>query len=211
MDDSQQKPHALIFPYPLQGHVIPSVHLATKLASNGFTITFVNTESIHQQISKAAGLDSGATGDGDADIFSEARKSGLDIRYATITDGFPLGFDRSLHHDKFFEGILHVFPAHVDDFVGNLVRSDPTINCFIADTFFVWTSMIANKYNLVNISFFTEPALVFTLYYHMDLLRQNGHFATPGKSFSTAFLRRLNHHHTHTQTRNKGEIFMLLR
>ncbi|KAL2487371.1 UDP-glycosyltransferase 86A1 [Abeliophyllum distichum] len=178
MADTKQKPHALLFPYPLQGHVIPFVHLATKLALNGFTITFVNTESIHQQISKAAGLDLGATGDGDADIFSEARKSGLDIRYATITDGFPLGFDRSLHHDQFFEGILHVFPAYVDDFVGNLVRSDPTINCFIADTFFVWTSMIANKYNLVNISFFTEPALVLTLYYHIDLLRQNGHFAT---------------------------------
>ncbi|KAL2487388.1 UDP-glycosyltransferase 86A1 [Abeliophyllum distichum] len=178
MADTKQKPHALLFPYPLQGHVIPFVHLATKLALNGFTITFVNTESIHQQISKAAGLDLGATGDGDADIFSEARKSGLDIRYATITDGFPLGFDRSLHHDQFFEGILHVFPAYVDDFVGYLVRSDPTINCFIADTFFVWTSMIASKYNLVNISFFTEPALVLTLYYHIDLLRQNGHFAT---------------------------------
>lgn len=167
----EQKPHAALVPYPLQGHVIPFVHLATKLASNGFTITFVNTESIHHQISKSQLH--GAT---NHDIFAEARKSGLDIRYETVSDGFPLGFDRSLNHDQFFEGIMHVFPAHVDELVGKLVLKNPPINCLIADTFYVWSSFIANKYNLVNVSFWTEPALVFSLYYHMDLLRQNGHF-----------------------------------
>ncbi|KAL0333381.1 UNVERIFIED_CONTAM: UDP-glycosyltransferase 86A1 [Sesamum angustifolium] len=101
-----------MFPYPLQGHVIPFTNLAIKLASNGFTITFINTESIHHQISKANGRPV------DQDLFSEARKSGLDIRYATVSDGFPVGFDRSLNHDEFFEGILHDFWAHVDKIVG---------------------------------------------------------------------------------------------
>ncbi|KAL2554370.1 UDP-glycosyltransferase 86A1 [Forsythia ovata] len=168
----EQKPHAIMIPLPLQGHVIPFVNLAIKLASNGFKITFVNTESINYQISKARGHINGD------DIFTGARKSGLDIRYSTVSDGFPLGFDRSLNHDQFFEGVLHVFSAHVDEFVGNLVQKDPTVNTLIVDTFYVWPSMIANKYNLVNISFFTQPALVFTLYYHVDLLRQNGHFAS---------------------------------
>ncbi|KAI3447572.1 hypothetical protein Pfo_004237 [Paulownia fortunei] len=172
MKEIIQNPHAIMFPYPLQGHVIPFVNLAIKLASNGFTITFINTEPIHDQISKARGHGV------DQDIFAEARKSGLDIRYATVSDGFPLGFDRSLHHDQFFEGILHGFSAHVDEIVGNLLRQDPTINSIIVDTFYVWPSMIAEKYNLVNISFFTEPALVLTLYYHLELLRKNGHFAS---------------------------------
>ncbi|KAG8376597.1 hypothetical protein BUALT_Bualt09G0080100 [Buddleja alternifolia] len=171
-ENINQKPHALMFAYPLQGHVIPFVNLAIKLASNGFTITFINTKSIHDQISTARGHSL------DQDIFVEARKSGLDIRHTTINDGFPLGFDRSLNHDQFFEGILHVFSAHVDELVGNLVGEDPTINSLIVDTFYVWGSMIAEKYKLVNISFFTEPALVLTLYYHVDLLRKNGHFAS---------------------------------
>ncbi|XP_059667618.1 UDP-glycosyltransferase 86A1-like isoform X2 [Cornus florida] len=38
--------------------------------------------------------------------------------------------------------------------------------------------MIAKKYNLVNVSFWTEIALVFTLYYHLHLLKSNGHFAS---------------------------------
>nr|GFB11965.1 UDP-glycosyltransferase 86A1-like [Tanacetum cinerariifolium] len=36
--------------------------------------------------------------------------------------------------------------------------------------------MISKKYKLINISFWTEPALILTLYYHMDLLKKNGHY-----------------------------------
>ncbi|KAM7263159.1 hypothetical protein ACFE04_000842 [Oxalis oulophora] len=168
---SNQKPHAILVPYPLQGHVIPAVHLAMKLASQGFTITFINTKSIHHQITKSA--------NGNDDLFTEARKSGLDIRYKTVSDGFPLNFDRSLNHDQFMEGLLHVCSAHVDDAIGDVVGSSTNDkpSCLIADTFFVWCSVVAEKYNLVYVSFWTEPALVFSLYYHVDLLKRHGHFA----------------------------------
>ncbi|XVE96629.1 hypothetical protein REPUB_Repub02eG0239200 [Reevesia pubescens] len=166
-----QKPHAIMIAYPLQGHVIPFVHLAMKLATKGFTITFVNTQSIHHQITKSQP-------NSNHDIFTEARKSGLDVRYSVVSDGFPLGFDRSLNHDQFFEGVLHVMSAHIDELVANTMETNPPPTCLIADTFYVWSSMISNKYNLVNVSFWSEPALVFTLYYHLDLLRNNGHFAS---------------------------------
>ncbi|KAF5750409.1 UDP-Glycosyltransferase superfamily protein [Tripterygium wilfordii] len=178
-NNNEQRPHAILIPYPLQGHVNPFVHLAMKLASKGFTITFVNTHSIHHQITKTK--PDGSTANGTDDIFLEARQSGLDIRYATISDGFPLGFDRILNHDMFWDGVLHVFSAHVDELVAKIVHSDPPLTCLIADTFFVWTSVIANKYNLVSVSFWTEPALVFTLYYHMNLLTSHGHFACHDK------------------------------
>lgn len=179
----KQKPHALLLPYPLQGHVIPFVHLAIKLASSGCTITFVNTESIHHQISKSQQSRPDKQQREEEDIFSGARELSpdLDIRYTTVSDGFPIEFDRSLNHDQFFESILHDFHAGVDKLVGELVLShDPPLNSFIVDTFYVFGSLISEKYNLVYTSFFTEPALVFTLYYHMDLLRKNSHFDNHG-------------------------------
>ncbi|KAH6797675.1 UDP-Glycosyltransferase superfamily protein [Perilla frutescens var. hirtella] len=179
MKEMIEKPHAIMFPYPLQGHVIPFVNLAIKLASNGFTITFINTESIHHQICQSRGINPEK-----GDIFLGARASGLDTRYATVSDGFPLGFDRSLHHDEFFEGIMHDFPTRVDDLVGEMVRQDPTINTLIVDTFYVWPSSIARKHNLVNVSFFTEPALVLTSYYHVHLLKKNAHFASSTRNRS---------------------------
>ncbi|KAG6606041.1 UDP-glycosyltransferase 86A1 [Cucurbita argyrosperma subsp. argyrosperma] len=174
----RQNPHAIIIPYPLQGHVIPSVHLATDLAQRGFTVTFVNTQAIHRQIAKAHS----PAGD---DLFSAVRKSGLDVRYRTVSDGLPVGFDRSLNHDQFMESLLHVFSAHVEEEVESIVKTasseegGPPVSCLIADTFFVWPSKVARKFDLLYVSFWTEPALVFTLYYHMNLLRQNRHFACP--------------------------------
>uniref|UniRef100_A0A5B7C052 Glycosyltransferase n=1 Tax=Davidia involucrata TaxID=16924 RepID=A0A5B7C052_DAVIN len=171
MVDANQKPHAIFVAYPLQGHLIPSIHLAIKLASRGFTITFINTHSIHHQTIKAQPI-------GDQDIFAAVRRSGLDIRYTTVSDGLPVEFDRSLNHDQFMAALLHVFSAHAEEAVAKILRSEPpqSVSCLIADTFFVWPSKIAKKFGLKYISFWTEPALVFTLYYHVDLLRKNGHF-----------------------------------
>lgn len=80
--------------------------------------------------------------------------------------------------------LLHVFSAHVEEVVGKVVKSsaDTTpVTCIIADTFFVWPSKIARKFGIIYVSFWTEPALVFSLYYHLDLLRMHGHFACQGK------------------------------
>lgn len=175
------QPHAVLVPLPLQGHITPFTHLAMKLASKGFTITFVNTESTHQQIAKAQSLKD------DDNPFSHGQKCGLDIRYAKISDGFPLSFDWSANASQFVEGLIHVFQAHVDDFIENLVLSkpNPPISCIIADSFHVWGSTIAEKYNLVNVSFWTEPATVLTVYYHMDLLKSNGHFGCHDKCEDT--------------------------
>ncbi|KAI3412274.1 Glycosyltransferase [Psidium guajava] len=182
MADNHRKPHAIIIPYPLQGHVNPSVHLAIKLASRGFAVTFINTQSVHHHTLKALYPKRDGGGDGETngsnDIFANVRRSGLDIRYTTVSDGLPVGFDRSLNHDQFMASLLHVFSAHVEEAVGSIVaRPGGRADCLIADTFFVWPSRVAEKFGLSYVSFWTEPALVFTLYYHLDLLRINGHFA----------------------------------
>ncbi|XP_057956296.1 UDP-glycosyltransferase 86A2 isoform X2 [Malania oleifera] len=176
MADGEQKPHAILVAYPLQGHVIPSVHLAIKLASKGFTITFVNTNYIHHQTFQAHRSRDSAC----SDPFAAVRDSGLDIRYTTVCDGLPLEFDRSLNHDQFMGSLLHVFSTHVEEVLGRIISSAcPPVTCLIADTFFVWPATIAQKFGLLYVSFWTEPALVFTLYYHMHLLEKNGHFACP--------------------------------
>lgn len=173
----QKAPHIIIIPPPFQGHINPSIQLCLKLASKGFIITFVNTEWVHQEITKS---------NKNPDVFAAARDSGLDIRYATVTDGFPLSFDRSLNRDQFVQGRLHVFPAHVDELVGKLVaESDPPPKGLVVDTFSAWGYSVAKKYGLVFASFWTQPALVLDLFYHVDLLKLNGHYCTnSGKSCS---------------------------
>ncbi|KAM0852110.1 hypothetical protein ACQ4PT_051980 [Festuca glaucescens] len=93
------KPHAVVV-YPLQGHVIPVTHLALRLAARGFAVTVVNTEAVHDQIARVLGVDLAGY-----DVFADARASTspetMDVWYELVSDGLPVGFDRSLHHDEF--------------------------------------------------------------------------------------------------------------
>lgn len=175
MAKSTCKLHAVLIPVPYQGHINPLINLAIKLASKGITVTFIHTQYVHYTLTKTHHNNTG----NEVDFFSEARKSGLDIRYSTISDGFPMDFDRGLHFDVFWESLLRDFPDRVDEFIGNMILFDPSSICFlIADTFFSWSTRIARKYSLVNVSFWTQPALAFSVGYHLNLLSENGHFPT---------------------------------
>ncbi|MED6173520.1 hypothetical protein PIB30_060229 [Stylosanthes scabra] len=168
--------HALLFAYPLQGHVIPAANLAINLARRGFVVTFVNSHYIHSQTTKSNS--SSSKDGGEEDMFVAARESGLDIRYTTVSDGLPAGHDRFANLHQFMAAMLHVQSAHVEELVEKAVKhSVPPVNCLVADTFFVWPSAMAKKFGLVYVSFWTEPALVFSLYYHSDLLAKNRNFA----------------------------------
>ncbi|KAL1549410.1 UDP-glycosyltransferase 86A1-like [Salvia divinorum] len=172
---ASKKPHAIMVSFHLQGHIVPFVNLAIKLASKGFSITFAHLEFVHQQISQSQNSTQ-------TDIFAAARTSGLDIRYTTLSDGFPLDFDRSANFNEWVAYYRDRFPEKVDELVGQIVQSDSSSNYFlVADTFCVWPEKIAKKYGLVNASFWTEPALVFSLYYHLDLLREKGHVPVNGR------------------------------
>ncbi|KAK4387881.1 UDP-glycosyltransferase 86A1 [Sesamum angolense] len=152
-------------------HITPTLDLATNLASRGFTITYVQLEFVHHAISIAH------DGAEDVDFFVEARQSGLDIRYTTISDGFPLEFDRNLNFDEYWEGMIRDFLDRVDELVGSITRSDASAAAFflVADTLYTWPAAIAQKHNLVNVSLWTGAATVFSINYHLDLLSENGH------------------------------------
>ncbi|KZV41524.1 hypothetical protein F511_32773 [Dorcoceras hygrometricum] len=159
----------------LQGHITPFVDLCLKIASKGFSVTFVHHEFIHHMLSKSHNRNH------EFNFFSKACESGLDIRYKTISDGFPVEFDRFRLREEYMEYMLREFPARVDCFVGKIIESDPNTATFlVADTLYSWPETIAKKYNLVNVSFWTQPALVFSLDYHFELLRENGHFPCKG-------------------------------
>ncbi|KAI3685994.1 hypothetical protein L1987_79663 [Smallanthus sonchifolius] len=68
-------PHALVIPAPAQGHINPMLKLAKILHSNGFLITFVNTEFTHRRLLKSQG--------------SDALNRFSSFRFETIPDGLP--------------------------------------------------------------------------------------------------------------------------
>ncbi|KAL8526092.1 hypothetical protein ACS0TY_015349 [Phlomoides rotata] len=167
---AMKKGHAIMISVPAQGHINPFVSLALKLASKGITITFVHLEIVHHKISQSHA-------NNEVDIFSEARQSGLDIRYTTIGDGLPLDYNRDNVMDYWYH-LFYNFEARVEEFVGNLMIQSSHLlpNMLVTDTIYAWSANIAKKFNLLYVSFWTQPALIFSLIYHLDLLKENGHF-----------------------------------
>ncbi|KAK4406296.1 UDP-glycosyltransferase 86A1 [Sesamum angolense] len=172
------KPHAIMVQFLVQGHITPFSHLALALASKGCTVTYVQTEFQHYRMkSTAASAHHHQLSNEEAvDLFFPgARESGLDIRYTTISDGFPLEFDRDLNFPEFYESILRDFPARVDELVGKIVESDRSLTPFlVADATYLWPPAVANKYNMVHVAFWTSTALHLSLGYHFELLKENG-------------------------------------
>ncbi|XP_074272120.1 UDP-glycosyltransferase 86A1-like [Silene latifolia] len=168
------KPHAILVAYPTQGHVNPMVQLAIKLASKGFSLTFINTESIHKQI-----ISSNPTRD-TSHIFSGAVNGSIsDFEYVTVSDGLPLEYDRSLNLDHWIGAMMHTYPAHVEAAVAKVVKLKPFTCCLVADSYSVWASNVAKKYGIFYVSLWTEAALVLDIYLHYHLLKENAHVA-PG-------------------------------
>ncbi|KAL1549411.1 UDP-glycosyltransferase 86A1-like [Salvia divinorum] len=152
-------------------------NLAIKLASSGCAVTFVHTVFVHHMLSKADGVNVE-----EADPFLRARRLGLDIRYATISDGFPPDFDRIVNLKQHWDAVFLDFPSRVDELIGDIIQSDDEAfaHFLVADTFYSWPASIARKYNILNVSFWTQPALVFAMYYHFDLLREKGYLPVKG-------------------------------
>ncbi|CAO2826806.1 unnamed protein product [Amaranthus hypochondriacus] len=174
-----QNHHAIFLPLPLQGHINPSINLSLKLASSkNFTITFLTFDYLHCKITQAQPLDDSN------DIFSRVREgpSRLDIRYRSISDGLPLDFDRN--GTKLEEALGWYVDGKLIDFVMKgvediILNSNPKVDVLIIDSFYPWGSKIATKFGLRFVSFWTETALVFNLYYHINLLKEHGHFDCP--------------------------------
>ncbi|KAL8483359.1 hypothetical protein ACS0TY_026166 [Phlomoides rotata] len=172
-NNNATKPHAIMVEFLYQGHITPFVHLAIALASKGCTVTYVQTEFVHNLMSISSPLKQSDF------LFSGAREAGLDIRSTTISDGFPLDFDRSFNFVEFYESILRDFPARIDELVGKIVASDREQGLglrhfLVADTSYLWPPAVAAKHGIINVSFWTSTALHLSIGHHLELLKESG-------------------------------------
>jgi len=161
--------HALVIPYPTQGHITPMMQFAKKLASKGLTVTFVTTHYRHHQIMKAH-----SHTDQVDPIHQDAQNLGLDIRSAQISDGLPLDCDRSAKFYDFMRSVDNM-GGELEQLILDLNRTGPAISCVIADTLLFWSLEVTKRFGIPWISFWTQPTVVYSIYYHAHLLEADRH------------------------------------
>ncbi|GFP98709.1 7-deoxyloganetin glucosyltransferase [Phtheirospermum japonicum] len=172
------KPHAVIIPYPAQGHIAPVLRLAKLLHYKGFFITFVNTEFNHNRLVRARGPDSVLGLDG--------------FQFKTIPDGLPHSNcdatqDIPLLSQSMSKNCLGPFL----DLVNGLNDSAdcPNVSCIVSDGVMSFTLDAAEKLGIPEVVFFTTSACGFMGYLHYGELVSRGYVPFKDEScFTNGYL-----------------------
>ncbi|CAL1400165.1 unnamed protein product [Linum trigynum] len=157
-----QKPHAVLLPFPAQGHVNPFMQLAKLLHSRGFHITFVNTEHNHRRLVRARG--------------PEAVKGLSDFQFQAFPDGLPPPSDEDATQDipaLCYATQNHCLPPFME-LMGKLNSSStrvvPPVTCIVSDGVMTFGIEAAELLGVQHATFWTASACGLVGYLQYDQL-----------------------------------------
>ena len=141
---SDRKPHAVVTPYPAQGHVTPLLKIAKLLHLRGFHITFVHTEYNYKRLLRSRGANA---------------LDGLpDFRFEAIPDGLPPleNDDVTQPVPALFDSIRKNFLQPFCDLLHKLNHSSsqgliPPLTCLVSDGCMPFTAQAAQRFALPNV------------------------------------------------------------
>lgn len=159
----RQKPHAVLVPFPSQGHINPLMQLAKVLHYKGFHITFVHTEYNYKRLLKSRGSNS---------------FDGLPtFRFVTIPDGLPATDDNATQDIPLLcdSTSKHCLP-HFRNLLKKLSSSpdSPPVTCIIFDGVMSFTLDVAQELGLPSVFFWTPSACGFMGYVQFHRLIEKG-------------------------------------
>ncbi|XP_027339307.1 7-deoxyloganetin glucosyltransferase-like [Abrus precatorius] len=160
-----KKPHALLMPFPTQGHINPFLKLAKLLHTKGFHITFVNTEFNHKRLLKSRG--------------PNALNGFPHFHFETLPDGLPLtNIDATQSISALCDSTRKYCFIPFCNLISKLnhTRSSvaPPVTCIISDGIMSFTIKASQQFGLPNMLFWTHSACAFMSFKECKNLMERG-------------------------------------
>ncbi|XP_008463842.2 UDP-glycosyltransferase 87A1-like [Cucumis melo] len=155
MDPVSKRVHLAALPYPGRGHINALMNFCKLLSlkNPNISISFIVTE---EWLS-----------------FLAADPKPPNIHFVTIPNVIP----SELHRANDFPGFIRSVQTHMEAPVETLLRRlEPPLTAIIADTFGIWAVQLGKRLDVPVASLWPMSATVFSILYHFDLLKENGHF-----------------------------------
>ncbi|KAK2420020.1 7-deoxyloganetin glucosyltransferase [Trifolium repens] len=176
---ADKKPHAVLIPYPAQGHINPLIKLAKFLHLRGFYITFVNTEYNHKRLLKSRG--------------PKAFDGLTDFSFETIPDGLtPTDGDGDVSQDitVLCKSIRKNFLHPYRELLTRLNESAtaclvPPVTCLVSDFSMSFTIQAAEEFSLPIVLFSPASACTFLSSLHFHTLFDKGLMPLKDESYLT--------------------------
>ncbi|KAL3531107.1 hypothetical protein ACH5RR_010429 [Cinchona calisaya] len=158
-DHHPRRRHILAVPYPGRGHINAMLNLCKIIASNTthrqLLITFVLTEEWFGFIG------------------SDPKPS--NIRFATIPNVIPSELVRAANMRGFFEAIQTKMPEPIEELLDRIQIEAP-VAVIISEVFLKWAVDVGRPRNIPVALLWPMSAAAFSIFYHFDLISENGHF-----------------------------------
>ncbi|CAN6269978.1 unnamed protein product [Urochloa humidicola] len=171
------KPHAVLVPFALQGHVTPMLKLGKILHCWGFHVTFVNTEYNHRRLLRSRGVDAL---DGFPGFHFAAIPDGLPPSDADVTQDVP-SLCRSTE-----ESCLPHLRALLADL--NASPDSPPVTCVIGDVVMSFTLQAAREIGVPCTLLWTSSTCGCMGYRYYRTLIDNGVFPLKEEQLMNGFL-----------------------
>ncbi|KAM3206731.1 hypothetical protein ACQJBY_062086 [Aegilops geniculata] len=165
-----ERPHAVMIPYPAQGHITPMMKLAKLLHARGFHVTFVNNEFNHRRLLRSQSADAlrglpafqfTAIADGLPPSDREATQDIAELCYSTMTTCLPR-----------FKELVVKLNEEAETSGGAL----PPVTCVVADSTMSFALAAARELGLRCATLWTASACGFMSYCHYKDLLDRGLF-----------------------------------
>ncbi|XP_009597175.1 7-deoxyloganetic acid glucosyl transferase-like [Nicotiana tomentosiformis] len=179
MEKTEFPPHVVIFPFPVQGHVNPMLKLAELLCLSGIHVTFINTLSIQNRLSR------------NTDIQSRFNRF-PGFRFETIPDGLsnkvPQTYQETHKVMVIFDSLRSTAKPILKEIIlaagcpsgsSEVTRQGP-VTCVIADGILSVALEVAEDVGIPILYFRTASAASFWIYLCLPQLIQNGELPFPG-------------------------------
>ncbi|CAN6227636.1 unnamed protein product [Urochloa humidicola] len=173
-EGGRRPPHAVMIPYPAQGHVTPVLQLAKLLHARGFHITFVNNEFNHRRHLRARG--------------PHALDATPGFRFAAIDDGLPSSdADATQDVPSLCYSTMTTCLPRFKDLLASLDADDdgsPPVTCVVADSVMTFALTAARELGLRAATLWTASACGFVTYFHYRHLVDRGLVPLPAGAAS---------------------------
>eukprot|EP01018_Ginkgo_biloba_P035969 Gb_19138 [translate_table: standard] len=165
--------HAVVVPFPAQGHVNALMNFAKLLASRGFFVTFINTDWVENRIFRKPN-DAAA-------VSSRLQQRGLRFRFLSVPDNLPSNHGRLAQLDEYFLATQKLGPA-LEQLLGMNVDDEiPPITCIVTDSFMSCTHQVAINLGLPRVVFWTFCAAASIAQCNSRLLFSKGYIPIDAK------------------------------
>ncbi|XP_054800762.1 7-deoxyloganetin glucosyltransferase-like [Prosopis cineraria] len=172
------KPHAVLTPFPVQGHINSVLKLAKLLHLHGFFITFVNTEFNHKRLLRSRGY--------------EILHGLSNFQFETIPDGLPPPADDNSTQDIacLCDAIENKFLIPFKNLLARLHDSSsngfiPPVTCLVSDVCMVFTVEAAEAFQLPIILHWPASTYSFLAVVHYQNVVERGLIPLKDESYLT--------------------------